>query len=105
MHQLALIKTRPMSHNHTPRAMSQKIFNLGLPVETVSAYLLCCGLEDAGETITTKHLLNIWNSSKEVLEQALGDLEEKHILQKIISDRKEKNIYKLNNEKKWKNKK
>ena len=91
-----------MNHNHTPPTMSQKIFNLGLPVESVSAYLLCCGIKDLGEAITTKHLLEIWNSSKETLKKALQDLEERHILRKIISDREENNIYKLNDEKKWK---
>ena len=91
-----------MDHNHTPPTMSQKIFNLGLPVESVSAYLLCCVIEDLGEAITTKHLLEIWNSSKETLKKALQDLEERHILRKIISDREENNIYKLNDEKKWK---
>jgi len=91
-----------MDHNHTPRSMSQKIFKLGLPVEAVSAYLLCCGIEDLGEAITTKRLLEIWNSSKEKLETALQDLEKRQIIRKIISDREENNIYKLNDEKKWK---
>ena len=90
-----------MGHNHTPPSMSQKIFKLGLPVQTVSAYLLCCSIKDTGEAITTKHLLDVWNSSKETLEKALLDLEERNIVQKIISDRKENNIYKLNEEKKW----
>jgi hypothetical protein len=82
--------------------MSQKIFNIGLPVETVSAYLLCCGIKDLGETITTKCLLEIWNSSKEKLETALQDLEKRQIIRKIISDRDENSVYKLNDEKKWK---
>jgi len=90
-----------MDHHHGPSAMSQKIFKLGLPVETVSTYLLCCGIADTGETITTKHLLEIWNSSKEILEKALQDLEQRHILRKIISDREENNIYKINDEKNW----
>lgn len=91
-----------MDHNHTPPTMSQKIFKLGLQVETVSAYLLCCGINDTGQSLTTKHLLDVWNSSKEALEKALLDLEEKNIIRKIISDREETNIYKLNEEKTWK---
>jgi len=91
-----------MEHHHGPPAMSQRIFKLDLPVETVSAYLLCCGLVDSGQAITTKHLLEIWNSSNEALEKALLDLEDKHILRKIISDREENAIYMLNDERSWK---
>lgn len=82
--------------------MRQQIFKIGLPVKTISAYLLCCGLEDADQTITTQQLLDIWNSSDEELDKALKDLEEKNIVKKIISDQKETNIYKLMDEKSWK---
>jgi hypothetical protein len=101
----AIYGWKPMSHNHTHPTMSQRIFKLGLPVETVSAYLLCCGISDLGEPITKKRLLEVWNSSKEALEQGLQDLENRHIIQRIISDREEKSVYKIIDEKKWKIKK
>jgi len=97
-----IVKENRMEHHHGPPAMSQRIFKLGLPVETVSAYLLCCGLVDSGQAITTKHLLDVWNSSKAALEKALLDLEVKRILRKIISDREENTIYKLNDDRSWK---
>lgn len=91
-----------MDHNHTLHTMNQKIFKLNLSVETISAYLLCCSIVDLGQTITTKHLLEIWNGSEEDLAKALSELEDRNIIQKIISDREEKSIYKLNIEKDWK---
>lgn len=91
-----------MNHDHNKSSMSQKIFKIGLSVESISTYLLCCGIVDSGETITTKHLFEIWTSSKETLEKALQDLEERQILRKIISDREENTIYKLTEEKTWK---
>lgn len=91
-----------MSHNHTPPTMSQKIFELNLPVETISAYLLCCSIVDSGQTITTEYLLEVWNSSTEDLEKALRNLEDKNIVQKIISNQDKKHIYKLNSDKIWK---
>jgi len=49
-----------MMNQHTRQpAMSQKIFNIGLSVETVSVYLLCCSLADADTVISTKSLLEI----------------------------------------------
>ncbi len=68
------------------RTMDQKIFSMDLPVEAVSLYLLCCGLVDAGATVSTKHLLSTWNGTPEELEQSLKTLEDRGILQKILED-------------------
>jgi hypothetical protein len=81
--------------------MSQRIFKIGLPVETVSVYLLCCGLADAGKDITAIHLFEIWNGTKDDLNKGLKNLEEKNILVRIISDRQEHPIYKLTPDSKW----
>ena len=88
------------THDKT-KSMDQKIFNIGLSVETVSLYLLCCGLADAGSTISKKNILEIWNSSEEELRDSLQKLEEKNILLKILSDGKENDIYKLVDVKQW----
>jgi len=82
--------------------MDQKIFNIGLSVETVSLYLLCCGLADAGSTISKKNILEIWNSGEEELKECLHTLEEKKILLRILSDGKEHDVYKLTDVKQWK---
>ena len=90
-----------MNPENKKPAMSQKIFDMGLSVETVSVYLLCCGLADSETVISTKNLLGVWNSTEEVLIEGLANLEEKHILIKIISDHEDKNIYKMADVKDW----
>jgi len=83
-------------------SIEQSIFTIGLSVEIVSIYLLCCGIADAGRTITNKNLLEIWNGTKAELTNGIHDLEKRNILQKIISDRQENNVYKLIDTKQWK---
>jgi len=89
------------SQNQTP-AMNQKIFKLGLPVETVSVYLMCCSLADTDTTISTKKLSEMWNSTRVSLLKGLKDLETRDILRRIISDRAGNNVYKLSDVKNWK---
>ena len=89
------------THDKT-KSMDQKIFNIGLSMETVSLYLLCCGLADAGSTISKKNILEIWNSGEEELKECLHTLEEKKILLRILSDGKEHDVYKLTDVKQWK---
>ena len=52
--------------------MDQRIFRLGLPVETISAYLLCCALADEGHPLTRSGLLQVWNAAPEALDRALS---------------------------------
>ena len=73
------------SDPHTP-SMSQKIFKIGLSVETVSAYLICCSLSDADAPISTKNIRGMWNSSESTLIESLERLEKRNILRRIISD-------------------
>jgi len=89
------------SQNQTP-AMNQKIFELGLSVETVSVYLMCCSLADTDTTISTKKLSEMWNSTRASLLEGLKDLETRNILRRIISDRAGNNVYKLLDVKNWK---
>jgi len=62
--------------------MNQQIFNIGLEMETVSLYLLCCGLIDAGLAASLDRIKERWNSSAQELEKCLQELIEKRILQK-----------------------
>ncbi len=89
--------------NDKTSSIEQNIFTMDLSVETISIYLLCCGLVDAGQTITNKNLLEIWNGTEAGLISGIQDLESKNILLKIISDRQENNVYKLIEAKQWKN--
>jgi hypothetical protein len=85
-------------------SMDQAIFNFGFSVETISVYLLCCGLEDAGKPITTKNLGEIWNGTEDELQKGLDTLEEKNILSKIISDQEDHSVYQLKDVRRWKRK-
>ena len=61
-----------MANQHQPPAMSQKIFDQNLSTETISVYLMCCGLTDAGSTLSTANLLEIWNGSDSSLYAGLA---------------------------------
>ncbi len=91
-----------MNNDNVKPSMNQKIFTLGLSVETISVYLLCCGLADEGAVLSTKNLLALWNGSPGALYKGIKNLEEKNILLRIISDGEDKNVYKLPDIKSWK---
>ncbi len=80
------------AHDHQ-RTMRQKIFDLNLPMETVSLYLLCCALADADTPISTRNLLKKWNAAREELVQGLNTLVAKNILSRKISDQEGNAIY------------
>jgi hypothetical protein len=61
--------------------MNQKIFALGLPVETVSLYLLCCALADQGTAITQENLQKVWTDSPQRLSQSLAELAARMIVE------------------------
>ena len=63
-----------IAHRPSSPAMNQEIFRLGLPVETVSAYLLCCALADGGRPVTQRDLLAVWTGTPEALNTALAEL-------------------------------
>ena len=89
------------TQKQTP-CMNQKIFTLGLSVETISVYLMCCNLRDNDATISTKNLSGVWNGEEALLLEGLKDLEERNILRKIISDKEENSIFQLSHVEKWK---
>jgi len=88
------------SQNHRPN-MEQKIFNINLPVETISVYLLCCSLADNDTPITTRNLMVIWNSTEDVLRNGLADLEKKNILGRILSNGAAHVAYRLEKFEDW----
>ena len=80
---------------------NQKIFDLGLSIETVSLYLLCCGLTDEGRRLSFKEIQSLWNGSEESLQSSLADLEKRNILRKILSDPEGQGIYGVMGPEKW----
>jgi hypothetical protein len=81
--------------------MSQRIFDLGLSLETVSLYLLCCGLADAGEAISTRLLQDRWNGSDADLQTSLEELASRNILQQRLSDGQHQTIYQVVKDAHW----
>ena len=74
-----------MSSQERKTVMEQKIFDQGLSVEAVSAYLLGCALVDEERPLTLKNLRAVWNGSEAELHRALENLEDRGILRKIIA--------------------
>ncbi len=66
-------------------SMNQKIFTLGLPVETVSLYLLCCALADQGTTISEANLEKVWTDSAQRLTRSLAELTARGIIEPIAA--------------------
>lgn len=87
-------------HQHAP-SMSQQIFKIGLSVEAISVYLICCSLSDAQAPISTQNILGMWNSSETKLKQSLEILEKRNILRRIVSDSERNDVYLLLGVEKW----
>ncbi len=81
--------------------MSQKIFSMNLEVETVSLYLLCCAVSDAGAAITRKTLQDKWNGSRADLERELNRLEDRKILVRDDAKTQGSIVYRMVDEKQW----
>jgi hypothetical protein len=60
--------------------IDRAIFDSGLSVESISLYLLCCGLIDAGIGSSLETIRARWTASEEALQQSLDELVEKRIL-------------------------
>ncbi|MGD8700908.1 MAG: hypothetical protein PVG51_12250 [Desulfosarcina sp.] len=82
-------------------AMNQKIFSMNLGVETVSLYLLCCAIADAGAAITRANLLLKWNGNPSSLDRELGQLEKRHILGRADERKDGETVYTVLDEKQW----
>ena len=90
-----------MNHDSVGPAMSQKIFSMNLGVETVSLYLLCCAVADAGAAITRTTLQDKWNGDQTALERELRHLEERNILRREDAEMQENPVYRMVDEKQW----
>jgi hypothetical protein len=80
--------------------MNQQIFNIGLEMETISLYLLCCGLVDAGLAASRDRIKERWNSSQDALEKSLKELVERRILQ-IAPKETEGDIFRVTQPHEW----
>ncbi|MCB2147431.1 MAG: hypothetical protein KQI81_13225 [Deltaproteobacteria bacterium] len=87
-------------HSAIP-AMSQKIFSMKLGVETVSLYLLCCAVADAGAAITRSTLQEKWNGNRTALERELHRLEDRNILSGDNEEAQGETVYRMVDEKRW----
>ncbi|MFZ0612612.1 MAG: hypothetical protein WAM73_10270 [Desulfobacterales bacterium] len=83
-------------------AMDQAIFNIGLSMETISVYLLACGLADAGKPVTTKNLGEIWNGTADSLDQGLRELEQRNIIARVVSDGEDRAAFRTIEVHRWK---
>ena len=90
-----------MNPNSVAPAMSQKIFSMKLGVETVSLYLLCCAVADAGAAITLSTLQEKWNGNKTTLERELRRLEDRNILSSDDEEVPGERVYRMVEEKRW----
>jgi hypothetical protein len=82
-------------------AMRQKIFSMNLDVETVSLYLLCCALADAGAAITIRALEDRWSGTRAELDRELQRLEERNIIRKDEAAPPEVPGYRIVDDRKW----
>jgi hypothetical protein len=90
-----------MHHHPKQPSMNQKIFSMNLDVETVSLYLLCCAVADAGAAITRSTLQEKWNGSGDALERELEKLLSRNILCRDDTTNGEEVTYRVEDERKW----
>jgi hypothetical protein len=81
--------------------MSQKIFSMNLDVETVSLYLLCCAVIDAGAAVTRTTLREKWNGTQEELNHQIDRLEEMNILARKGRTGNGESVFVVVEEKNW----
>jgi DNA-binding MarR family transcriptional regulator len=82
-------------------SMRQKIFSLNLDVETVSLYLLCCAVADAGAAVTVEALADKWNGDQVSLKRELKRLEQKNIIRRKQSEAEALAQYQLIDDDQW----
>lgn len=90
-----------MQHDSDRPAMSQKIFSMNFEVETVSLYLLCCALADAGAAITPEALEGKWTGSREALDRELKRLETRNIVTRDEATPPAHTVYRVVGDNKW----
>ena len=82
-------------------SMDRKIFTMGLSVEAVSLYILCCSLVDQGRTVSSRNILPVWNSSEKDLESAFVELERSGIARRILSDLAGNEVFRIMDSGEW----
>ena len=85
----------------TGPTMRQKIFSLNLDVETVSLYLLCCAVADAGAAVTVEALADKWNGDQVSLKRELKRLEQKNIICKKQAEAETPAHYQMVDDNQW----
>lgn len=90
-----------MTNHLAGPTMHQKIFAMKLDVETVSLYLLCCAVSDAGGSITQATLLDKWNGGRASLEKELARLEKRNILARREEAPDGTAVYAIVDERQW----
>lgn len=90
-----------MDQQNGKSVMDQLIFQIKLPVETISVYLLCCSLVDTGQTISIANLRTLWSKSEKSLSAGIEELTRRKILSRILSDLQGQTIYRLLDAGKW----
>ncbi|MEW5736372.1 MAG: hypothetical protein AB1921_16115 [Thermodesulfobacteriota bacterium] len=81
--------------NGEGRTMDQRIFSMGLSVEAVSLYLLCCGLTDQGATVSRKNLAGSWTGTEEGMELSFVELAAHGIVKRILSDGEKNEVFRV----------
>lgn len=82
--------------------MDQKIFEMGLPVETVSVYLMCTGLADTGSDLNLETMMSVWTGSEAALMDGLKQLEEKGIICRDKAADNGKGVFEIASSETWK---
>lgn len=82
-------------------AMDQAIFKQGLNTTTVSVYLLCCGLSDAGKAVTLDTLRPVWQGSEDDLQTGLDTLMARNIIILMPTGKDDQKIFLINPASKW----
>lgn len=93
-----------MDHTEHNSVMNRRIFEMGFSVETVSVYLLVCGLEDAGTALRRSEMAKRWTGSDPELDQGLVELEAKNIIQRVLQSTDEDGgevVYRLTDPHSW----
>jgi hypothetical protein len=81
--------------------MDREIFRIGFSVETVSLYLLCCGLADSGLPLTLGQMQKRWNGTEASLRLSLEELARKNILSPRRFQEAETTIFRLTERSQW----
>lgn len=92
-----------MESPHRPPTREQRIFNLGLGVEAVSLYLLCCGLADADQPLCLSTITPAWNMDHSALVANLDILLAQGILTADGVSSAEATRFRLEPSARWKN--